>query len=113
MNPQMLKGTVDMLTLALLNGRRMHGYEIAKALRTLSGDAIRLKQGTLYPTLHRLEAAGLIQGDWQDQRGLPSRRVYSITGSGLTAFDTRRAEWGELQGVVRMVLEGAEQLTNA
>jgi PadR family transcriptional regulator PadR len=107
-NPQLLKGTVDLLTLAVLQRQRLHGYDIAKALRTLSNDRVILKQGTLYPTLHRLEERGLIVGEWEDQRGTPSRFVYSITPAGRAAFDERRAEWDQLREVVETVLETME-----
>lgn len=107
MNPQLLKGTVDLLTLAVLSRTRLHGYDIAKEIRALSNQRIQLKQGTLYPTLHRLEDQGFITGEWEDRRGSPSRFVYRLTPAGSDALEARRAEWEELTAIVGRVLAPA------
>ena len=61
-----LRGNLDMLVLDVLEREPMHGYGVVRALRDRSGGVFELPEGTVYPSLHRLEAAALLQSDWQD-----------------------------------------------
>src|SRR6266508_2213970 len=69
MRPELLKGHLDALLLAVLEPGPQHGYAVIEALRTGSGGALDLPTGTVYPALHRLERAGLIASDWQTVGG--------------------------------------------
>ncbi|HEX8928175.1 MAG TPA: helix-turn-helix transcriptional regulator [Actinomycetota bacterium] len=62
-----------------------------------------LPEGTIYPALHRLEAAGLLRSGWSAAAGR-RRRVYQITGAGATALQARRDEWRRFAGGVQAVL---------
>lgn len=83
----------------------MHGYELAKAITVRSEGALALGQGTLYPTLHRLEREGVIARRWEPQQGGPERRVYRLTPNGDVALADRRAEWATSIRVVGHFLQ--------
>ena len=78
MRPELLKGHLDALLLAVLEPGPQHGYAVIEALRSGSDGALDLPTGTVYPALHRLERAGLIASDWQTVGGR-RRRAYHLT----------------------------------
>jgi DNA-binding PadR family transcriptional regulator len=91
MNPQ-LKGHLDLLLLAVLQGAPRHGYAVITALRERSDGAFDLPEGTVYPALHRLEQDGLVSSTWSTEDGR-KRRVYRLTAAGATALAERTATW--------------------
>src|SRR5215217_7153342 len=103
MRPELLKGHLDVLLLAILEAGPQHGYAVIEALRADSGGALDLPTGTVYPALHRLERAGLIAGDWQTVGGR-RRRAYHLTPSGRTALGDQRAVWDQFSTAVSAVL---------
>ena len=98
-----LRGNLDMLVLDVLERQPMHGYGVVRALSDRSGGVFELPEGTVYPSLHRLEAAGLLQSDWQDVDGR-RRRVYRVTPAGSAAAAGERREWQRFAGAVGAVL---------
>ena len=92
-----------MLVLDVLERLPMHGYGVVRALRDRSGGVFELPEGTVYPSLHRLEAAGLLESDWQDVEGR-RRRVYRVTSAGTAAASVERGEWNRFAGAVGAVL---------
>ena len=105
MNPESLKGHLDLLLLAALAVRPMHGYAVLERLRGLSEGTFDLPEGTIYPALHRLEDAGLLASRWDEATGR-RRRVYRLTARGRRALDRRREEWRRFVGGVQAVLGG-------
>ena len=103
---QELKGHLDMLLLAAIQGEPMHGYGILERLRVLSGGTFDLPEGTIYPALYRLERAGLLSSRSQAVGGR-RRRVYRLTRAGETALERQRERWGEFSAGVARVLENA------
>ena len=91
--PELLKGNTDTLLLALLQGEPMYGYQIAKEVDLRSAGYLAFKEGTLYPALHRLERAKLIEGRWEDTANNVRRRYYLITSKGQQALADRLSEW--------------------
>jgi len=100
---EVLKGHLDALVLAALEAEPAHGYGIIRRLRARSNDVFRLAEGTIYPTLHRLERDGLVKSRWTDASGR-RRRVYRITRSGREALRVRRLEWRQFALAVEAVL---------
>lgn len=88
----LLRGSAELLILALLRDRPMYGYEIIRELRERSEGYFAMEEGLLYPTLHRLEREGLLRAEWQLVDGR-RRRYYAITESGLAALSSATAEW--------------------
>lgn len=104
MRSEALKGHLDALILAALEGGPQHGYAVAETLRATSGGRVDLPTGTLYPALHRLEERGLIAGSWSTVGGR-RRRSYELTSSGTRALSAERADWREFTAVIGAVLE--------
>ncbi|WP_410639297.1 helix-turn-helix transcriptional regulator [Amycolatopsis sp. lyj-346] len=99
-----LRGHLDALLLAVLDGRKLHGYAIIEALQLRSDGALDLPTGTVYPALRRLERAGWLASEWDVVSGR-KRRTYRLTRSGEQALAAQRIEWREFTAVIGGVLE--------
>ncbi len=95
-----------MLVLSTLKRGAGHGFEILKRLEAAGEGALKLKEGSLYPALYRLEAAGLIKGTWEEDSGRrgPRRRIYALTGKGKRRLEEARGEWETFVRVVGGIL---------
>jgi PadR family transcriptional regulator, regulatory protein PadR len=93
MDRELKRGTLEMVLLHLLSDRPMYGYEITSELRERSAGLFELKEGTLYPVLYRLEAAGQVSTEWQTpERGVP-RKYYGITEAGRGEMQRQLEQW--------------------
>jgi PadR family transcriptional regulator, regulatory protein PadR len=109
-SPDLIKGSIVPVVLALLRERAMYGYEMVKQVNARSGGKLEWKEGTLYPILHRLEAQGLIKSRWQEVPagdGVRERKYYALTAAGRRELARRASEWREFSGAVNSVLRGA------
>jgi len=102
---ELLKGSTETLLLCLLTNQPMYGYQIIKDLERRSQGYFRLREGTLYPALHRLESAGLIRGNWEQLPSGKKRRYYRLTGKGLELLEAKVAEWRGFSSAVDMVMQ--------
>jgi PadR family transcriptional regulator, regulatory protein PadR len=102
---QRLKGHLDLLLLALLQGGPLHGYAITERLRLLSANTFDLSDGTIYPALHRLEQAGLLTSWWSDET-VRRRRLYALTAEGRATLADGRKEWQMFAQGVEAILFG-------
>jgi len=105
MRPEELKGHLDAMLLAALEGGPRHGYAVIEALRQNTGGRLDLPTGTIYPALRRLEQGGLITGAWSVVGGR-RRREYRLTAAGTRALSGRRADWRDFSATVGAALEG-------
>ena len=103
MKADTLRGHLDALLLAVLDGRKLHGYAIIEALQLRSDGALDLPTGTVYPALRRLERAGWLASEWDVVSGR-KRRTYRLTRSGEQALQAERADWREFTTVIGGVL---------
>jgi PadR family transcriptional regulator, regulatory protein PadR len=104
---EFLKGSLDLMLLALLEEGPMYGYAMVKEARTRSAGVLALKEGSLYPALHRLERQGLVESFWQPREDGVSRRYYRLTVEGRAALPARREEWrGFVAAVAGVVQHG-------
>jgi PadR family transcriptional regulator PadR len=106
MKADALRGHLDALTLAVLEGGPLHGYAIAEALQARSGGRLDVPTGTLYPALRRLERAGHLRSAWTTVGGR-DRRTYRLTSSGRRALAAQRSEWRDFAAVIDRVLRPA------
>ncbi len=106
MKADALRGHLDSLLLATLDGRQLHGYAIIEALQRGSGGAVDLPTGTVYPALRRLERAGYVHSEWSTVAGR-QRRTYRLTRSGAQTLAAERRAWREFTAAIEGVL-GAE-----
>jgi DNA-binding PadR family transcriptional regulator len=106
MRAEALKGHLDGMLLAVLEAGPRHGYAIMEALRAGSSGQFDLPTGTVYPALHRLERAGLVQASWSSDSGR-RRRSYQLTAAGRHALDTERSTWRDFSAAVTALLQPA------
>jgi len=104
MRAEALKGHLEGLLLAALEAGPRHGYAVIQTLRDGSSGQFDLPTGTVYPALHRLEAAGLVSSGWSVVSGR-RRREYQLTDSGCRALAGQRSAWQEFSGAVSALLE--------
>jgi len=102
---ELLQGTLDLLILKTLSTASLHGWDIAKRLAVVSQDRLSLKQGSLYPALHRLEARGWIQAEWGVSDAGRSAKFYRLTRTGRRQLDTETAHWHSFAAAVAKVLD--------
>jgi len=96
-------GHLDMLLLAALESRPMHGYAIIEYVRQTSAGQFDYAEGTIYPALRRLEDDGLVRSRWSDADGR-RRRTYDVTARGEKALAAHRREWERFTRGVEAVL---------
>jgi PadR family transcriptional regulator PadR len=89
----------------------LHGYRIARRLEQISGNALALNQGTLYPALVRLEQLGWISTKWGDSETGRRVKVYSLTRAGRKQLQTEEAEWRLATGIVDRFFRISEDLS--
>src|SRR5207249_3901209 len=104
MDTELLKGTLSLLILALLSRKPMYGYEIAATVHRDTDGAFQWREGSLYPSLHKLEQGGLIVGEWEEKETGRKRRYYHITDKGREALQEKVRSWSELCGAVNSIL---------
>ena len=103
---ELLKGNTPTLILAILRDGPLHGYAIARELERRSESALQFKDGTLYPTLHSLEADEMIVSRWDSTARGQARKVYSITEKGLQVLEKRMTAWLGFVAAVEKVTGG-------
>jgi len=91
--------------LSVLNVRRRYGYELMKVLRDRGEGVLEVKEGTLYPLLHRLEDSGHIVATWEAEGRSRPRKYYVITDDGRSYLATLRKEWSGLVDAMRQLLD--------
>ena len=103
------RGTMELAVLALIKARKRYGYDLLSSLSSASNGAVAIKEGTLYPALHRMEDAGYISASWEAEGRTAPRKYYSITDNGKARLKALRAEWDRLtDGMDRLLNGGAE-----
>ena len=109
---ELLKGSTETLILSLLSEESMYGYMLVKEIDRRSNGYFQLKEGTLYPALHRLERDGLVEGEWEEAKSGQSRRYYHITALGSERLDCLRREWDLFTAAVNRIAHSVEAHTN-
>jgi|ERR1043165_4741776 transcriptional regulator len=101
-----LQGSLDLLVLKVLSRRApLHGYAIMTAIEEISGEVLRVEEGSLYPALHRMETEGWIQAAWITKDNGRRARVYELTAQGRKQLADEEERWTAVTGAVRRVLK--------
>ena len=100
----LLQGTLDLLILKTLAIGPMHGWGISQRIQQISDDVLRVNQGSLYPALHRLEAAGWIDAVWGPSDNNRQAKFYKLTRTGLKQLREETAQWERMAGAVARIL---------
>ena len=102
---ELKKGSIQLCLLAVISTGRKYGFQIIKELREISSGYYDLKEGTLYPALHRLEKRGYLKSQWITQKSGMPRKYYSLTKKGQNALAEAKGEWSRMVKSVNDVLE--------
>ncbi|MDD6263440.1 MAG: PadR family transcriptional regulator [Clostridiales bacterium] len=105
----LIRGHTEMIILARLVGQDSYGYEINKAIKSISGGRYELKEATLYTVFRRLEDAGLITSYWGGETTGARRRYYSITPRGLEAYRQQLGVWRETRDIIDSLTKAEEE----
>lgn len=103
MDSRLLSGTVEMLVLEVLSEANLYGYRIVRSVLERSQGTFELKEGSLYPALHRMERQKLLASYWEQADGR-RRKYYKLTAAGKKALIEKRDEWKEFSKGVNGVL---------
>lgn len=103
---EVLQGTLDLMVLKTLESMgQLHGYAIARRIEQVSGDLLRLNQGTLYPALLRLQQRGWIKGRWGTSENNRRARFYGITRAGRKQLQAEAADWERMAAIISRLLQ--------
>jgi transcriptional regulator len=101
-----LQGSLDLLVLKVLSRRApLHGYAIIAAIEEISGEVLRVEEGSLYPALHRMEEDGLIQAKWITKETGRRARIYELSARGRKQLESEQARWTAVTDAVHRVLK--------
>jgi PadR family transcriptional regulator PadR len=105
---ELLHGTLDLLILKTVALGPVHGYQIAQRLQQISKDVLQVRQGSLYPALHRLEERGLLDASWGETESGREAKFYKLSKQGKAQFEREAASWDQLARAIYAVLRTAE-----
>jgi transcriptional regulator len=103
-NPELLPGTLDMLILKAVSLKPLHGYGVLLRIQQISGEALSVPQGSLYPALYRLEHQGLIAAEWGESENKRKAKFYTLTATGRRRLKAETAEWNKLASAIGAAL---------
>lgn len=98
------QGTLDLLILRILALGSEHGWAISERIRQISKNVIQVQQGSLYPSLHRLEHRGWIKARWATAESGRCAKYYELTKSGRKQLETEESDWKKLVSAVAQVM---------
>ena len=103
-----LQGALDLLVLRVLFRRApLHGYAIMAAIQEISGDVLRVEEGSLYPALHRMEESGWLRAKWVTKPNGRRSRIYELSSAGQRQLSEEEARWHSVTAAVNRVLRMA------
>lgn len=104
---ELLPGTLDMLILRVLARGELHGWGITQRLEQLSQSALRVDEGSLYPSLYRMEDKGWIEAEWRHTENKRRAKYYSLTRAGRKQLEKERELWERMSAIITTVLQTA------
>jgi len=103
----LLQGTLDMLVLKALALGPLHGYAIARRIQQVSGDVLRVEEGSLYPALYRMEERRWIAASWGTSENNRRAKYYRLTRAGRRELQAAGENWAKLAVAVSKVMQSA------
>jgi len=101
------QGTLDLLILKTLALEPQHGWAISERIEQTSSDVLSIKQGSLYPALHRLERRGWVKAKWRTTANNRHAKYYELTKTGRKQLEDEETAWRKLTAAVGQILETA------
>ena len=106
---ELLPGTLDLLILKSVSLGKLHGYGVLLRIEQISGGALEVQQGALYPALYRLEHRGLIEGEWGVSENNRRAKFYRLTTAGRARLGEEVANWNRLADAIALALGSRPQ----
>ncbi len=100
----LLPGTLDLLILKAVSLGPLHGYGVLLRIQQISGEALRIQQGSLYPALYRLEAQGLIASEWGESENKRKAKYYQLTTAGKKRLREETESWSRFSSAIAAAL---------
>jgi PadR family transcriptional regulator PadR len=100
----LLQGTLDLLILKAVSLGPLHGYGILLRIQQISGQALVIQQGSLYPALYRLEHQGTITSDWGESDNNRRAKFYRLTAAGRLRLEEETEKWNRMAGIIGTIL---------
>ena len=101
----LLPGTLDLLILKAVSLGRHHGYGVLLRIQQMTGDALEVEQGALYPALYRLEQRGLLETEWGVSENNRRAKFYQLTTKGRRELRLETASWNRMAEIMKLALE--------
>lgn len=101
---QLVKGTLDLLILDAVAEAPSYGYRICQSVLSRSAQTIELREGSLYPALHKLERQKLLKANWQTTAEGRRRKYYQLTPAGRRALEHKRDQWKSFSSAINRTL---------
>ena len=101
------QGTLDLLILKAVALEPLHGWAISERLQQISNDALQVQQGSLYPSLHRLERRGWLKAKWANSENNRRAKYYELTARGRKQLETEMIAWRKLTYAIDRILDMA------
>jgi transcriptional regulator len=105
----LLPGTLDLLILKAVSLGKLHGYGVLLRIEQISGGALQVQQGALYPALYRLEHRGLIESEWGISDNNRRAKFYRLTAAGRQRLGVEVASWNRLADAIALALRSTPQ----
>ncbi len=102
--PDLVQGTLDLLLLKILALQPLNGWAISQRLKQISGDVLHVSDGSLYPSLHKLEQEGWITAEWKPSENNRRAKFYSLTRLGRKQLEKEAANWDRLSVAISNVV---------
>ena len=105
----LLPGTLDLLILKAVSLGKLHGYGVLLRIQQITGGALQVQQGALYPALYRLEQQGLIDSEWGTSDNNRRAKFYRLTAAGRARLGEETASWNRMAVAIGMALKATRQ----
>ena len=104
-----LPGTLDLLILKAVSLGKLHGYGVLLRIEQITGGALVVQQGALYPALYRLEHQGLVESEWGTSDNNRKAKYYRLTAAGRRRLGVETASWNRIAEAIAMALAATPQ----
>ena len=102
---EVLQGTLDMLILKAVSLGPLHGYGVLLRIQQISGERLKIEQGSLYPALYRLEHQGWITSEWGESENKRKAKYYRLTATGRRRLEAETTKWNEMADIIGAILK--------
>ena len=104
----LVQGTLDLLILKILALQPLHGWAISRRLQTISGEVLKVSEGSLYPALHKLEQEGWIKAEWKQTENNRRAKFYTLTRPGRKQLEAEAEAWHALSSAITSIVRLSE-----